>query len=317
MKTPKAFISHSHVDKDCARNIATELIQKGVDTWFDEWEIQPGDSLIEKIFQEGLKDVDLFAVLLSPSSVQSEWVKYELDVALIQRLSGVTRVVPIIVEECDIPVALKALLWIDYAKDEKNAIRRLVNVAFGKSEKPEIGKPPKDVDVRIPSFSNDASRVAIFLTNQIDVKEPRMKAFSPSDFRSLNLEPIELNDAIEDLEAHGLVSVRRYLGTGPYRFGFVEPTYALWLELEANGLLDFSPQKDVLLVVHSVAARQVLTAKDLDSLVGIPIIRLNNAVSYIKDHGIANVLESLGSFPYVFTRIEANRNTRKVSNNYG
>lgn len=45
VNTPKAFISHSSVDKEIAEQLATDLLSKGIDAWFDKWEIIPGDSL--------------------------------------------------------------------------------------------------------------------------------------------------------------------------------------------------------------------------------------------------------------------------------
>ena len=81
-KRPKAFLSYSHDDRDIAEQIAKSLRQSGIDVWFDKWEILPGDSLIQKIFEEGLSDTNAFIVLLTENSIQSRWVQQELDAAL-------------------------------------------------------------------------------------------------------------------------------------------------------------------------------------------------------------------------------------------
>jgi len=52
-----------------------------IGVWYDKWEIKVGDSLIEKI-QEGLDIHDYLAIILSPESVSSEWVKRELNSAV-------------------------------------------------------------------------------------------------------------------------------------------------------------------------------------------------------------------------------------------
>ena len=62
---PKAFLSYSYQDKDTAHKIAADLQRHGVDTWFDHWEIGAGDSLIQRIFVEGLANAAFFLVLLS------------------------------------------------------------------------------------------------------------------------------------------------------------------------------------------------------------------------------------------------------------
>ena len=54
--TPKVFISHAGEDREFAQDLATKLRARGVNAWLDVWEILPGDSLIDKIFEEGLKD---------------------------------------------------------------------------------------------------------------------------------------------------------------------------------------------------------------------------------------------------------------------
>ena len=42
------FLSHSSDDKNIVRDIANRLKDDGVRVWFDEWEIQPGDSIPTK-----------------------------------------------------------------------------------------------------------------------------------------------------------------------------------------------------------------------------------------------------------------------------
>jgi hypothetical protein len=45
----KVFLSCVSSDKPSARFIADPLSQSGVSTWFDEWEIRVGDSLLQPI----------------------------------------------------------------------------------------------------------------------------------------------------------------------------------------------------------------------------------------------------------------------------
>lgn len=80
---PKVFLSHTKKDKDFIVRIANDLRSSGVDVWYDEWEIPPGESLRRKIFEEGIPNCHVFFVYLTESSVESEWVKNELDSAFI------------------------------------------------------------------------------------------------------------------------------------------------------------------------------------------------------------------------------------------
>ncbi len=52
--SPKVFVSHASEDKDrFVTKFATKLREKGVDAWLDKWEMLPGDSLVDKFFEEG------------------------------------------------------------------------------------------------------------------------------------------------------------------------------------------------------------------------------------------------------------------------
>ena len=76
----KIFLSHTSADKPFVRKLAADLRNNGHTVWIDEAEINIGDSLIGKI-REGLDSVDYVAVVLSKASIQSEWVKKELEIA--------------------------------------------------------------------------------------------------------------------------------------------------------------------------------------------------------------------------------------------
>ena len=54
MKSPKVFLSHASEDKlRFVDEFASRLMKNGVDAWLDKWEMLPGDSLVDKIFEEG------------------------------------------------------------------------------------------------------------------------------------------------------------------------------------------------------------------------------------------------------------------------
>lgn len=49
------FLSHSSKDKTLAHRLATDIKISGIDVWFDEWEIEIGQSISQKV-QLGLKE---------------------------------------------------------------------------------------------------------------------------------------------------------------------------------------------------------------------------------------------------------------------
>lgn len=110
------FLCHSSADKAKVRILAHKLTEKGAQVWLDEAEILVGDSILDKI-QEGISKSDYLGIVLSPQSVKSIWVKREVEAALTLEIeSGAVRVVPILIEPCEIPLFLKPKKYADFSK---------------------------------------------------------------------------------------------------------------------------------------------------------------------------------------------------------
>lgn len=114
------FLSHTSDDKPFVRRLKNDLERHGVTkVWLDEAEIQIGDSLIKKI-EEGLKMTKYIGIVLSPRSIKSRWVEKELDLAMNREIgSGEVVVLPLVMEECDLPTFLEGKLYADFYSPEK------------------------------------------------------------------------------------------------------------------------------------------------------------------------------------------------------
>jgi len=107
-----AFVSYSHGDKNRVRAIADELRSSGV-RLIGDWDFRVGDSLIERI-STGINRAGYLIVMLSPVSVGSNWVQRELQVAIDAELSHKSiKVLPVILEPCEIPAFLRGKVWIE------------------------------------------------------------------------------------------------------------------------------------------------------------------------------------------------------------
>ncbi len=125
------FLSHNSKDKPFVRRLADDLRKEGFYVWVDEAEIKLGDSLIEKI-REGLDKMEYVGVVLSKNSINSEWVKKEIDIAMNQEIEGKrVKVLPIMLEQVEPPYFLKGKLYADFTSEEsyesglKMIVRRL------------------------------------------------------------------------------------------------------------------------------------------------------------------------------------------------
>jgi len=136
MSMPCVFLSHNKADKDYARFLGGELLRQGANVWFDEWEIVVGDSIFDKI-EQGLSNCDYFIILLSKNSVKSTWVREELKLVLSRRMSeGKVRIIPVLIEDCEIPAFVADLKRVDFNKSFEEGFEELSRGIFGRSARP-------------------------------------------------------------------------------------------------------------------------------------------------------------------------------------
>jgi hypothetical protein len=98
-----AFISHNKADKATARLLAAELVQTGMNVWFDEWKLRSGDSIVGGI-EKGLSECDVFVLIWSRHAQQSNWVDTEVRAVLNRRGANHSlRIVPIFSDDAPLP----------------------------------------------------------------------------------------------------------------------------------------------------------------------------------------------------------------------
>jgi hypothetical protein len=121
-----AFISHSSRDKPFVRRLAADLTGAGVGIWLDEQRIRVGDSIPDQIAQ-GLAESDIFLIALSDSSVSSEWVKRELNNALVSEITKRNiEILPLKLSECDIPEVIREKKYADFTKSYREGFDELL-----------------------------------------------------------------------------------------------------------------------------------------------------------------------------------------------
>ena len=120
------FVSHSSVDKPAARRLRDALETHGFTAFLDEAEINPGDSILERL-EDGLAGSTYTVVLLTPASVRSRWVREELRPALMRQISnGDVRILPLLLEDCEVPLFLTDRKYIDFRNSQEEGIEHLV-----------------------------------------------------------------------------------------------------------------------------------------------------------------------------------------------
>jgi len=120
------FISYSHQDKDFVDKLAANLVMHKARVWIDRWELNVGDSIIDKI-QEAIQESDALIIVISRSSMESVWCQKELSAGLLRELEEKRVIVlPVLLEECKMPIFLKGKQYADFREDFDNGFMKIL-----------------------------------------------------------------------------------------------------------------------------------------------------------------------------------------------
>lgn len=118
------FISHNRSDKEWARNLARRIAEEEYNgrllrPWLDEQFLDPGNLKSDKELTTALDRSRLFGLVLSPESVASFWVNFEIEHFLKTRPTDA--LVLILLKSCNLPEKIKntETVLIDFRDDKK------------------------------------------------------------------------------------------------------------------------------------------------------------------------------------------------------
>ena len=109
----QVFISYSRKDIKFARRLAGDLENAGFEAWWDISDLKGGDDWV-RVIPIAIAASQFFVVLLSPDSIQSEWVSKEYTYALVNRM----KIVPAMIRPCSVPFALNTINYINFTTDD-------------------------------------------------------------------------------------------------------------------------------------------------------------------------------------------------------
>lgn len=177
MSRPSIFLCHSSKNKPFVRKLVDRLNNDGIDTWFDEIEIKIGEEIHTKI-NEGLRKSDFFAIVLSNESVKSKWVENELNSASAfeKYANRGVFVLPILIEQCDVPPLLLDRRYANFVEDFENAYKEITDSIFYHFRKKY---PECDLD-SIKPITDDHDIISEVIKNNIDIE-----LLSPREFEEL------------------------------------------------------------------------------------------------------------------------------------
>jgi hypothetical protein len=144
------FISYSHQNKEFVDGLAVQLVRRNINVWLDRWELSIGDSIIERV-QKAVDGSSALLVVLSKASVASEWCNKEINAGFLRELEEKRVVVmPVLLEDCDIPIFARGKLYADFRTSFDDGLRVVVE-GISKVTNPNLAR------TKGPDFHTDWS----------------------------------------------------------------------------------------------------------------------------------------------------------------
>jgi len=116
------FISYAHADSPFVDRLEADLQQQGFDPWVDRQRLKGGQRWRREL-QEAVKRAQVLLIVLSPDAIASENVQIEYDYVL--ELGNV--VIPLYYRQCEVPMELRAIQWIDFRHSYEQGISALLD----------------------------------------------------------------------------------------------------------------------------------------------------------------------------------------------
>lgn len=145
------FISYARDDAVWTRKLAADLERDGFTVFFDEWDIVPGDMLVQRL-DEGLKSASSGLIVFSNATHGRPWPATEYA-ALVQRMQrGEARVIPVLLDDVNLPPILGTHVTADfrYCSSETEYRSRLLTL-----ERALRGQRPERTGGGGPAFPPD------------------------------------------------------------------------------------------------------------------------------------------------------------------
>ncbi len=115
----RCFLSYNKADKELARSISAHMALTGIEPWFDEWEIQAGDSIPGKL-DDALLAFDAFVLVWSANASRSDWVRQELRSAVMRCMSdNSAKIIPCLLDQTLLPPLISDRRGVDFSNLKK------------------------------------------------------------------------------------------------------------------------------------------------------------------------------------------------------
>jgi hypothetical protein len=132
----RIFISYSRKDMDFVRKLAGDLEKAGYDVWWDISDLRGGDDWV-RLIPDAISSSQFVLVVLTPTSIESEWVRKEYTQALSLR----KKVIPLMLVPSSVPFSLNTINFINFAVGEYTDNYKKLLEAMDYTGQPPVVQP--------------------------------------------------------------------------------------------------------------------------------------------------------------------------------
>jgi predicted ATPase len=123
------FISYTHADSAFVDRLEADLQKQGFETWVDRQRLAGGQRWRREL-QEAVEHAQALLIVLSPDAIASQNVQIEFDYAL--ELGKL--LIPIYYSQCNVPMELRAIQWIDFRHSYEQGLPALLQALHSQQE---------------------------------------------------------------------------------------------------------------------------------------------------------------------------------------
>ncbi|MGR3309387.1 MAG: toll/interleukin-1 receptor domain-containing protein [Candidatus Brocadiales bacterium] len=294
----KVFVCHAKEDKKhFVLDFAAKLRAKGVDAWIDRWEIYPGDSIVDRIFEEGIKEAKAGIVVISKYSVNKPWVREELNAIMVRKINERIKLIPVVIDDCQVPECLKFIAWekIEDLENYDEQLDRIVMSIYGQNDKPILGSPPVYTQETIDTLPDltkvDSLVLKLSCEEAIKNGHPRVDTASIIELAiSLDIPQEAFYDALDNLDEEGYIKVTRVIANKIPNFSTTRKGFEDYARVYIH---DYSAIKKLIAleIINRNARDGFLISQSLNH----PIMTVNHVLDIFRNEKLIKTSEAISS----------------------
>lgn len=292
------YLAHASEDKLIVKPLAEGLMQRGINVWYDNWEIGYGDSLRRKM-EEGLGNCTHFVVLLTETSIKKPWVNEEIDAGLMGAVEGTAKFIGL---RHRLPLALvspflKSRLTPEFQEGDAG-LAELAAEIFGISKKPPIGEKPRYVQSHKAgsTWSSSARVVAEYFVRTSEHAHSMDPQASYEVIQQATGLPMpDVRVGVLDLTGAGLLEKQDYFGGE----SAIWPKADLFATFDGE-FMEWNPEadgRDLAVHLFNLDSEQADAGRVAEAL-GWEPRRFNAAAAYLVSARVVKPIEYMGDDNY-------------------